>query len=51
MSYLFASLFVWVCFWFYLAGTGAAGTIKHLLVFVGIMIYLARTKPRRGEVI
>lgn len=46
-SYVVASLFVWLCFWFYLAGTGAAGNIKHLAILAAVLLFLAGR--RRGE--
>ncbi len=46
-SYLVAVLFVWLCFWLYLAGTEATGVVKNGLTFVFALFLLARV--RRGE--
>jgi hypothetical protein len=43
-SYLAAFLFVWLCFWFYLAGTEATGAIRNGLILIFVMFYLARVK-------
>jgi hypothetical protein len=41
-SYLAASLFLWLCFWFYLAGTEATGAVRNGLMLIVVMFYLAR---------
>ena len=46
-SYLTATLFAWLCFWLYLAGTANAGTVKFELIFVFAMFILAWA--RRGK--
>jgi len=42
-GYLVAMLFVWLCFWLYLAGTESTGVIKNGLVFVVVMLFLSRS--------
>jgi oligosaccharide repeat unit polymerase len=43
-SYLAASLFLWLCFWFYLAGTEATGAVRNGLMLIVVMFYLARVR-------
>ena len=50
-SYLAALFFVWVCFWFYLAGTEATGAIKNGLLFAFLMFYVARVKHMKQPVL
>jgi hypothetical protein len=46
-SYLGASLFLWLCFWFYLAGTEATGAVRNGLMFTVAMFYFARRRVPR----
>jgi oligosaccharide repeat unit polymerase len=43
-SYLASSLFLWLCFWFYLAGTEATGAVRNGLMLIVFMFYLARVR-------
>lgn len=46
--YLAASLFVWLCFWLYLAGTEATGVIRNGLFLSLAMFHLSRLAPGSG---
>jgi hypothetical protein len=43
-SYLAAFLFVWLCFWLYLAGTEATGAIRNGSILIFILFYLSRVR-------
>jgi hypothetical protein len=43
-SYLAASLFLWICFWFYLAGTEATGAVRNGLIILVLMFLVARVR-------
>jgi len=43
-SYLAASLFLWICFWFYLAGTEATGAVRNGLTILIVMFFVARVR-------
>jgi hypothetical protein len=43
-SYLAASLFLWICFWFYLAGTEATGAVRNGLAILVAMFFVARVR-------
>jgi NhaP-type Na+/H+ or K+/H+ antiporter len=43
-SYLAASLFLWICFWFYLAGTEATGAVRNGLTVLVVMFFVARVR-------
>ena len=48
--YLGSSAFVWVCFWTYLGGTQAFGTIKFGAIIMIALIYLSRKTVPSGTV-
>jgi hypothetical protein len=43
-SFLAASLFLWICFWIYLAGTEATGAVRNGLIILAAMFYIARVR-------
>jgi hypothetical protein len=43
-SFLAASLFLWICFWIYLAGTEATGAVRNGLIILAAMFYVARVR-------
>ena len=43
-SFLAASLFLWICFWIYLAGTEATGAVRNGLLILAAMFFVARVR-------
>jgi hypothetical protein len=50
MSYAVALVFVWLCFWIYLSGSGMAAALKISILLAIIMFFTSRRKHALDEV-
>jgi hypothetical protein len=48
-SYAASLLFVWLCFWIYLSGSGMAAALKTSLALAFLMFFFSRKKPGAAE--